>query len=207
MPTAPVQIVIVKPAGNVHAEAFRELAETLREGFEQLGLEAHIQENRFSEQGPDIVLGWHLLEPDQWEQLAPGSVLYNLEQFDERNRELRILLADHSDRFQIWDYSQRNIEILKNTGFQSPITWVPIGNAPSLTRIEKAPVQDIDVLFYGSTNQRRLQILDELEATGLNVQAVFGVYGTERDALIARAKVVLNLHYYESSIFEMVRVS
>jgi O-methyltransferase/8-demethyl-8-(2,3-dimethoxy-alpha-L-rhamnosyl)tetracenomycin-C 4'-O-methyltransferase len=39
------------------------------------------------------------------------------------------------------------------------------------------------------------------------VEAVFGVYGAERDALIARAKVVLNMHYYDSSIFEIVRVS
>ncbi len=42
---------------------------------------------------------------------------------------------------------------------------------------------------------------------GLNTQAVFGVYGAARDTLIARAKVVLNLHFYEASIFEIVRVS
>lgn len=33
------------------------------------------------------------------------------------------------------------------------------------------------------------------------------VYGDSRDGAIARAKVVLNLHFYESRIFEIVRVS
>jgi hypothetical protein len=38
------------------------------------------------------------------------------------------------------------------------------------------------------------------------VHSVFGVYGRPRDDLIARSKLVLNLHYYDSQIFEIVRV-
>src|SRR5262249_20530277 len=34
-----------------------------------------------------------------------------------------------------------------------------------------------------------------------------GVYGSRRDAAIARARVVLNLHLYETRIFEVVRVA
>jgi hypothetical protein len=33
------------------------------------------------------------------------------------------------------------------------------------------------------------------------------VYGDERDRLIARSRVVLNVHYYEAKVFEIVRVS
>jgi len=202
-----VQIVIAKPEGYVHAEAFRELAETLQWGFEQLGIKAEIRDGAFLPGATIILLGWHLLEEAQWAVLPKGSILYNLEQMDERNRELRTRLADLAKDFRIWDYSLRNIEILRESGFQAPVTWVPVGHAPALDRIPKAPVQDIDVLFYGSANDRRLRILRALEAEGLRVQTLFGVYGAERDALIARSKVVLNLHYYESSIFEMVRVS
>jgi hypothetical protein len=36
---------------------------------------------------------------------------------------------------------------------------------------------------------------------------VFNRYGEERDALIARAKIVLNLHYFDAQVFEIVRVS
>lgn len=35
---------------------------------------------------------------------------------------------------------------------------------------------------------------------------LFGVYGKERDAFIARSKVVINHHYFSSELFEIVRV-
>jgi hypothetical protein len=63
------------------------------------------------------------------------------------------------------------------------------------------------VLFYGSLNDRQQAIVLGLRSRGVKAEAAFGVYGSQRDRLIARAKVVLNLHYYESKVFEAVRVS
>jgi hypothetical protein len=207
MPSHQVQIVIVKPAGYLHGETFRELAETIQCGFAELGISAHIADNVFLSEGLNILLGWHLIEPGQIAGLPHRCILYNLEQLDDQNQNLRLRLAELSKKFRVWDYSLRNIEKLRESGLTAPIAHVPIGYAPQLSRIEKAPVQDIDVLFYGSINERRSAVLRKLEAEGLKVHSVFGVYGAERDALICRSKVVLNLHYYDSSIFEMVRVS
>jgi hypothetical protein len=39
------------------------------------------------------------------------------------------------------------------------------------------------------------------------VKHLFSVYGEERDRAIADAKVVLNVHFYEDSIHEIVRTS
>ncbi len=44
-------------------------------------------------------------------------------------------------------------------------------------------------------------------SAGLAVTALPGVYGRDRDAWIARSKVVLNIHYYEDKIHELVRTS
>lgn len=200
-----VHLVLIKPEGYLHSEAFRELAETLHHGFESLGIPVGFAENTFDNQALNLVLGWHLL--DEALPLPAATILYNLEQMDERNRELRLRLVGLSDRAEIWDYSRRNIEILLAGGFSGPLHHVPIGYAPEMTRIKPAPVQDIDVLFYGSVNPRRAAILQDLERRGAKVHAAFGVYGKERDALIARSKIVLNMHFYESNIFEMVRVS
>jgi len=41
----------------------------------------------------------------------------------------------------------------------------------------------------------------------LKTQKSHNSYGTERDQWIARAKLILNLHFYDAHIFEMVRVS
>jgi hypothetical protein len=68
-------------------------------------------------------------------------------------------------------------------------------------------MQDLDIAFVGSLNPRRSMALEAMQRQGLKVQAAAGVYGTERDALFARAKVVLNLHYHEAQVFEIVRVS
>lgn len=202
-------IVIIKPKDYAHSEAFREIAETLQGGFGQLGIEATVQDNVFVEGAENIILGWHLLAgaAEGGAALPDGSILYNLEQMDDRNHALRQRLKAFSARYRIWDYSPRNIAILRAHGLTAPVTCVPIGSCASMARIPPAPAQDLDVLFYGSVNDRRLRVLNALKDAGVKVLPVFGVYGRERDALIARAKLVLNLHFYESSIFEMVRVS
>ena len=200
-----VQIVIVKPDGYIHSEAFAELAETLHSGMKSLGIEGKVVENRADPAAANIVLGWHLLREEQ--SLPQQCILYNLEQMDDRNQAMRERLIRLAKRCEVWDYSLRNIEILYQHGFPALLRHVPIGSVPSLARIAPAPEQDIDVLFYGSMNPRRAQVIEELKRAGLNVRAAFGVYGSARDALIARAKVVLNLHFYDTSIFEMVRVS
>jgi hypothetical protein len=78
---------------------------------------------------------------------------------------------------------------------------------PELTRQHPVSRQTTDVLFYGSLNGRRNAILAALKQAGLKVRHLFSVYGSERDAAIADAKVVLNLHFYEDSIHEIVRTS
>ena len=86
------------------------------------------------------------------------------------------------------------------------VSHLKIGYQKELSRIEKIGDKDIDVLFYGLVNERREKILNDLKACGLNTQYFFGIYGPEKDSLIQRSKVVLNLHLYGSQIFEIIRV-
>ena len=82
--------------------------------------------------------------------------------------------------------------------------------APYLQGDHAVPLEErpIDLLFFGSINPRRRALLDRIEALGLQV-AMFDspLYGPERDAFIAQAKAVVNMHFYPSSRFEQVRVS
>ena len=76
---------------------------------------------------------------------------------------------------------------------------MPIGYAPELTRI--CPLEEnIDVLFYGAVNERRGRALQRMKDRGLRTVVAFGAYGAERDALIARSRIVVNIHYYESRV-------
>jgi SAM-dependent methyltransferase len=201
------RIVLIRPEGYLHSEAFREIAETLQYGLQGIGHAAEIYENDCDLAATNLLLGAHLLTPAQAAAVPAGSILYNLEQLGGPN--LSNTYYELASRHQIWDYSLRNIEKWQGIRCAVPPLHVPLGYVPELTRIPPLPPrdQDIDVLFYGSINERRKHILEGLRAAGVKVYAAFGLYGRDRDLLIARAKLVLNLHFYETQIFEIARIS
>jgi SAM-dependent methyltransferase len=202
------QVVLTSPDGYAHAAAFAEVMETVVCGLRALGADVSTQVNRLVVPGPPaIVFGANLLQPAEVDLLPAGTIVYNLEQISEESSWCSPAYLQALKACQVWDYSVRNMAALARLGITSTARHVPIGYVPELSRIKPRANEDIDVLFYGSMNERRSQVISRLREAGLNAQAVFGVYGQERDQLIARAKVVLNLHYYSTSIFELVRVS
>jgi hypothetical protein len=202
----PYCIWIVTPPAYAHAGAFTEVALGLQGGFRELGIEAPIVTERERIRGKAIVLGANLL-PGMPGVRAPGkSILYNLEQITPGSEWLTGDYLKLLRRHRVWDYSRYNIAQLEQLGIQPPV-HCPIGFSERLCRIEPVTDKDIDILFYGSLNARRLQVLESLVGTGLRVETLFGVYGEQRDAVIARSKIVLNIHYYPAKIFEIVRIS
>jgi len=202
-----IRIVIVCPDGYRHSHAFDEIAETVKCGFQALGYAAAISRNSFDRHCRNIVFGANMIDADGFYEIPPHSVIYNLEQVYASSPWMTKTMLRIFQKFEVWDYSQRNVEAIRSLVPGAKVKYVKIGYAASMTRIEEREDTDIDVLFYGSMNPRRKKIVDELALRGVRVSAVFGVYGEERDALIARAKLVLNMRFYESDIFEIVRVS
>ncbi len=198
-------VTVVTPPGYAHSAAFREVAESLHHGLLALGHDSVLTDDPAPRGRRPIVLGSNLL-PAVKRRPAADAILYNLEQVDPGSPWLTPELLELFRRHTVWDYSARNAARYPGLGLAVPRV-VPIGWVPALTRIAPAPVEDVDVLFYGSQNPRRRRVLDALRAHGLRVEAPYGVYGAERDRLIARAKVVLNVHFYEAKVFEVVRVS
>jgi hypothetical protein len=197
---------IVAPSPDLpHARVVDELAETLECALRALGHAADITHGGYGS-GTSIVLLTTLAE-GSFVVPPEGSILYNLEQFHSAAPWFSGAIADALRRHPVWDYSEKNLLRLQAAGYAALGRHVPIGYVPQLTRIAPAKTQDIDVLFYGSMNERRDAVLRTLGKQGLKVFHAFNAYGRARDALIARAKVVLNIHYYPAQIFEMVRVS
>lgn len=83
---------------------------------------------------------------------------------------------------------------------------VPFGYCPEMTRIDPCYPKDIDVLLYGAMNERRVSLIKKLRAAGVNALGFDGVFGLHRDILIARSKIVLNVHYYIPGIQEIIRL-
>jgi tetratricopeptide (TPR) repeat protein len=182
--------------------AFDEVREILKCGLEALGHEVTLLDpNTYAEDRTNIVLGGHLLPYVDVARPPQGSILYSLEQVG--SRWMRGLPAIFRS-FRVWDYDPGSTAVLRQAGVD--VRLVPLGYVPQLTRIARHVDEDIDVLFFGALNARRRQALDNLRLRGLHVVSLEKCYGERRDELIARSKVVLNLHYYDPGVFEVVRV-
>lgn len=201
-----VAVVRIKPANYPHARAFDEIVESLAEGLQQMGCQVSSRENTLIPDIPNILIGAHLLADAQLAALPSNVVLYNFEQLHRESTWTREAYLKALANRPYWDYSQYNISAIKRLYPLATAEFVPVGYASCLTRLEPA-LEDIDVLFYGSVNERRNRVFEQLRRKGIKLHTAFGVYGRERDELIRRAKIILNLHYYESHILEVVRVS
>lgn len=196
-------ILIVSPPDYIHSAAFNEVATTLHSGLTVLGHDSIITKIPFSDRY-NIVLGCNLL-PTSNLKLPRNSILYNLEQISIDSPWFSTELLQFFRNYPLWDYSEINLKALAKMGITN-VQHLPIGYIPEISKIPQAN-QDIDVLFYGSINQRRKHIIDKLIDKGVNVQVIHGLYGSQRDEFIARSKVVLNIHFYKAKVFEIVRIS
>lgn len=153
--------------------------------------------NAFKSRAGTVILGGHLLRECN---MPSDYIIYNLEQITSESPLVSSEYIELMKRQVVWDYSKRNIAELEKLGIKA--IHMPIGYDPSLAKIPANIEKDIDCLFYGSINERRRKIL-----SSVNAHTLFGVYGEELDAYIARARIVLNCHFYESKLFEVVRCS
>lgn len=199
-------VAVIAPPGYIHWRAYEDLAQSISAALHDLtGRQPAYLIHSGGDQWPTgntIVLGAHLLPHYPEIRIPDDAIIYNTEVHgtewtDDPYMEL---LARH----KVLDYSEDNITWFKANGIDA--TLCHVGYHKALERIKPAKYQDIDVLFYGSVTPRREQIIRQLVNAGINITYVFGVYGKERDDLIARSKIVLNCHAYEQSPTEWVRL-
>lgn len=192
----------VTPDNYLHSRAFDDIAESLHDAFIELGHECGLTFVRPPDDENVIILGANLLTeyvPEHW-------IIYNLEQLTDGSPWMTSWYMNLLKKYPVWDYCQSNLECLEKGKL------LPVGYMPCLTRIPDLTAelyfngQPLDILFYGSQNERRMKIYDQLKHV-CNCHWAFGVYGDKRDDLIAHAKVVVNVHFYESKLFEIVRCS
>ena len=203
-------LVLVIPHPRMHGlKGYREIMETVQWGLQALGHEVSISENRFKPGVRNIVFGAQMLTLRELEQVWPDTIVYNLEQL--RNLDpaaLNPVFRQIAQKFQVWDYSAGNLAAWQQLGARLPVRHVPVGWAPVLQRIAQPPEQDIEVLIYGMPSEARNASFSAMGQQGISCLMLCGLYGPARDALIARAKIVLNASLYtRSDVFEIARVS
>lgn len=198
-------VCVIAPQGFVHYRAFEELKDLLVYSLRDLGCVASEGLNQIEKGKTNIIIGAHLLAPEVMASMPDGTIVLNTEQIGNLSSPWEADLIKWCARFETWDYSLKNIEQLGGLGIHN-VRHLQIGYHPGLARIPRVTSPEIDVLFYGSLGPRRKKILSELMERKLNVKVVFGAYGAERDRLIANSKLILNMHHFETKVFEIIRV-
>jgi hypothetical protein len=180
------------------------VVEMFADGLASIGIEtAVVNEPEPGFSGRAIVFGANFFEVSQLLSLARNSVIFNVENVQS------VFISDQYRRllrnFHVWDYSHSNAGEL-SASLHRPVRYMKLFYVDRLSRIREAIEKDIDVLFFGSFNPRRSAVLGELRARGLRVEAVFGVFGHDLDALIARSQVIINIHFYDNGHLELIRL-
>lgn len=112
----------------------------------------------------------------------------------------------------IMDYSLKNIDFLQEeAGFPyQRLFYTPVSNLPSEMVFPNAAAvkkeAEYDVVFYGDVNSpRRKRIVEEL-GRRFKLLVVSEVFGEALYSELNRAKVVVNIHYYETALLETTRI-
>lgn len=194
---------MVRP-NDPHAACFRELTLLLAHSFQTLGIGFSYALGKLSSDKPNILLGYHLI-PFSADLFRTPLIVYQLEQLNSPefpfNAHMEKILRGAA---QVWDFSRKNIAFLNGLGIAA--RYLPPGYHQKMALIPGAREKTLDVLFYGSIGPRRRKIIEEL-AQVCRIQALFSVYGDERDNYIRQARIILNLHHWSGQLFEAVRVS
>jgi len=192
---------------SVHTQCFAEIADSVAWGLEQLGHEVE-RSVAIDPELPVIVFG--LRAGDRIDRPSKGVIIYNGEQCTPGG--MWPGLIDLYKKHVVWDYSAANAGRYERWGLRDPAVVPPGYAEPLVGRIPPSDRKPYDVAFFGSRNPRRDAVLNLIEQRGAKVLRVpFGIYGAERDQLLAQSKLCINIHFYDDpgleTIFESVRCS
>lgn len=181
----------------------------------KLGYQVSVDHAALRPDAINVVCFAHQLAPEALQGMDTHCIVLNFEQLvagsQAFNESYITLLRSH----YVWDYSRHNLARYLELGIPNG-HYVPLGyeeEAGDDLRAENVlpeALQDIDVLFFGSLNQRRAQVIDAMRRKGLHVVCNDNRLwdSAHRDQMIRRAKLVLNMHFFDNSrIVEIPRLA
>jgi hypothetical protein len=138
------------------------------------------------------------------------KIIINTEYYEHGNIKnlLKYINLYHNNNFYIFDYNKINIQNIKKLFINVNIYYFPLIYNEYLEDFYNKNInyklswneKDIDILFYGSLNERRGKIIDNLRKK-YNIVYFVDIYNhSDFSKLINRSKIVLNILFYNYNI-------
>lgn len=199
------RICIVSPPATFY------IAYWLRENLQDRGFIVSVYEEMPAEFTDEL---YFVVCAQLFSRLPPRHkrIIYQLEQ----SVTLRWFTEDYINilynSLAVFDYSKFNIRYLQ--GLPDPLDnlyHVPVSTLKSdlswLSSFKKNNVDEFyEVLFYGDIkNKRRLNFIANLSKS-FNIKVITNLYELDLWKNLLKAKVVVNIHYYENALLETTRI-
>jgi len=211
---SPLNFNICHIAINDFHFLYDDLIKTIFGGLTDLGYKATVSKNHLQKDAINILLGSTIFAsrylnlnktlkglPYIVYQLEPLNL--NLGLIKDWPEYLEVLINAHA----IWDYAPYNQNYLADHGFHN-VYVTPPAHHSLIETLQLDELKDIDVLFYGSPHDRRKKVMQDLSKHNIKVVYVESLFGEDRNNLIRRAKIILNIHAWHGlNVLETVRLS
>lgn len=189
---------------------FHDCLESMKSILIKLDFNVYITENAFVEDAINIVWGIGTHHSKDYKSIKEYANRYitafvNLEQLTSDSilvdKEYLSLITS----YPLIDYSPINIDFInEKSTIHHPRLEFPF--APIPINYSYTPSEFLyDFAFVGAMNHRRIELLTRLSQNGFKLKIISNKYKDELQNSLQDCKALLNIHYYESSIFEIAR--
>ncbi|MFC0246055.1 hypothetical protein ACFOLL_15805 [Falsochrobactrum ovis] len=183
------------------------IAQSIADHLKTRGIDASVMTSAPASFNHDIYI---VLCAQMFDRLPPNErrILFQLEQSVSSRWFSKKYISDLENSLAIFDYSLTNIEFLQNKGIRYPhVHYIPIGLSSSNISVNNPAEKEYDFLFYGDSNSspRRRHFLSKLQEK-FSVVVYNNLFGEDMHNAIRKAKVVVNIHYYEGALLETPRI-
>jgi hypothetical protein len=110
-------------------------------------------------------------------------------------KRFRTFIAAQKQARAIWHLAESQVDAFKAATGHANVCYLPHGYVEGFARVRHKPEahKDIDAIFTGTLTRHRSNLIHELKQRGINAIATKPLNFVQREDLIARAKIALNL--------------
>ncbi|MBQ7498653.1 MAG: glycosyltransferase family 1 protein, partial [Selenomonas sp.] len=182
------------------------IAELLKDNISARGFdcEIFIDDDKMDLESEDLYI---VICPQMYKCLPKNYIAFQLEQSVSSRWFNDEYIARLKKSIAIFEYSLTNIDYLQTQGIPfGKIFYMPI-SPEDKTENKENHKYEYDVLFYGDVHSdRREKFLDKIQEK-FDVKIISNLFAEELKRELGKAKIVLNIHFYEGAVLETTRLS
>ncbi len=213
-------VTLIDPPSYKLAYFLTDTCRTLAYGLRSLGHVCHLTVNNFDISATNVLVGTHLLSQTDIGMVLKAASNYIVFQSEwlyvdpttgevcssfQANSRVQATQAElYTRAAAVWDCLESNGPLLERMGVKRErIRYYVPGFHEELIDIRHRPDadKDIEVLFFGTTTEYRLETFRALQAAGVGVMTIFDAPSAFRNDMIARARVNLVLQASQELAF------